>query len=252
MLKVTENKLFIMSSVLCIAAICLWLLTGKAAGQSPEVIIAPQSTDAPLRIESAVIRSAQQSPHSDAIVSVEVAVNVRVYSYNPVSAYAVGYNYEGLNSPLRGVHQTNILSLDHALKPGQVETIMLNLTQSSPVKNIVLAVDFVELLDRTTWGADYFKTADSLAGQRAGARATVERLKEIEVAEGIAAVTRSTSDGLQIQIPRGKSRQWEEGFETGVAFIRNRLKKAYEKGGELKVKNELRQPYDASEGRQKQ
>jgi hypothetical protein len=246
-----SNKLFITSFVLCLASICLWFFSGKAAVQSPTVTIEAQSSDNPLRIQSAQVSSVLQSPRSDA-VSVTVTVNMQVQSQKPISAYTVGFKLGSSDSPLRGGQLTNILSVEQALKPGQVRSVSLHVTQPLPAENIVPFIDFVEFMDGSTWGADAFKSRERLAGQRAGSQAIIDRLKEITDAEGDAALMRSVTEDLPIPKPHDKSREWEEGFETGIEITRNRFKKAHQNGGEFQVRNELKQKYDSFQGRQKQ
>lgn len=46
------------------------------------------------------------------------------------------------------------------------------------------------------------------------------------------------------------SYEWKDGFWGGVGIVRNRLKRARDKGGLTTVREELDKPFDATEGRQ--
>jgi len=147
---------------------------------------------------------------------------------------------------------TNANSVDSLLQPGYTasKTIGEGTAYSDPIRKIVVSVDFVELVDGSTWGPDEYKSSERLAGQRAGAHQAIEHLKNMLSRNGPLAVVQSIEEGLrEIVPPTGHSLEWLNGFDGGVGTIRERLRAAYSKGGADVIESELRRPFDASDRR---
>jgi hypothetical protein len=209
--------------------------------QSPTVYVLPQP-GVPLLISSAVINLANPSvPQIDCIVT-----NV---SDKPIQSYAVLRNVSG-DKRSYNLTLNHILSLDSVFQPFQTRPESL-IIDSEPIKSITLSIDFVEFIDGSTWGDDTCRSAERLAGQRAGARAAKDHLIK-KVGNPSALLNAVAAGEADVDLPPGHSPSWEEGFHTGTGVMRERLRDAKSKGGLAEVERELKQPYDASEGRQKQ
>lgn len=110
-------------------------------------------------------------------------------------------------------------------------------------ENIKIAVDFVEFADGSIWGEDISKSAEQLAGLRAGAEASLEYLKNINKQNGIEAVINSL-DEIKAAPPEKQSSIWKRGFGMGRMVIRIRLKSVYTKQGKEAAEIELQKPFD--------
>jgi hypothetical protein len=134
-------------------------------------------------------------------------------------------------------------SPDKVLQPGQTEWGGFEAqAPSTPVKSVKLVVDFVEFADGTTWGVDKYKSSEWVVGYRDGVRAEAGRLIEVKNRAGTDGLIKFLgSDDENTPAPPGKSARWEEGFHSGVASVRQRLKRAGEQGGSAGLEGELRQ-----------
>lgn len=213
--------------------------------QSPTVSAKPQ-LDAPLKISSVeVVSTDPLTPQFSYVVT-----NI---SAKPIRAYAIRNDVmTGEQIQNSGVVLVLQISINSILRPAQSksEAQPANTTYFQPLESILLSVDFVEFDDGTTWGADTFKSSERLAGKRAGGRAALNKLRGILRTHGPAILMSAVSVGNIDVIPEaGRSKEWVEGFQSGVGMVRNRLRRAKEKGGLTDVESELGQPFDASEGR---
>lgn len=193
-----------------------------------------------------------------------------------VSAYAI--------RPPRGIEIPGFcvrnLPPDKALQPGQSEGMSSwdSYSPSTPVHTF--EVDFVEFTDGTTWGADLCRSAESLAGQRAGGGAAADHLLELLAGGGPDAVMKAVKEELtgwgldavykeavrlglarrgpdgvlkgvkevpsDVARASGHSPVWELGFFIGTKSIAYRVRDAVKKSGPGEIEPTLRLPYDAA------
>lgn len=244
-----KRRLIIKLVVLCVLISGLaWYASGTAswlsAGTSPQtftVSILPQQ-DSPLQLVAVNVRSADPfSPGIDFAVVNRGAVSVRAFTVSR----------EISPGGLRAATVTHMTSQKDVLQPGQSKVVTVNEGAGrQAVESIALSVDYVEFTDGSTWGDDTFKSAPRLAGQRAGGRAALDHFRRlIERKESAALMKSVEEDHLGAPSLDASTPEWNEGFDTGVGAVRQRLRKAWERGGADEVKAELRKPFDASEGR---
>jgi hypothetical protein len=212
------------------------------------IVTVQTQLDSPLRISTTEVTSTDPlTPGFNFTITNTSNRLIRAYAIRHDTSSDLG---ENSGSGLMFFHLSSIESL---LKPSQAiqETHPASATYSQPVKTIILSIDFVEFDDGSTWGADTFKSADRLAGQRAGGHAAINKLRSILRAGGPAAVVRAmTTEEANASPQSGGSKEWQDGFQAGFGIVRNRLQRAQNKGGLAAVAAELDQPFDASEGRQ--
>lgn len=116
----------------------------------------------------------------------------------------------------------------------------------NPPENIKIGVDFVEFTDGSTWGKDNSNSAQQLAGIKAGVKATLEYLREINKQNGIEAVIEELSEMKELLPPEDKSVIWKRGYQNGVRYIKLKIKRAFEKDRIKAVEAELQNPFDIS------
>lgn len=202
--------------------------------------------------------------------------SVKNVSDRAVSAYAL--------RPLVGIEIPGFcvrnLPPDKVLQPGQSEgrSSWDSYSPSTPVRTF--EVDFVEFTDGTTWGADVCRSAESLAGQRAGGGAVAGRLLELLAGSGPDAVMKAVKEELagwnldavyqeavRLGLARrgpdgvlrgvkaessdgarasGHSPVWELGFFIGTKEIAYRVWQAVKKSGPGEIEPTLRGPYDGT------
>ncbi|HJQ32431.1 MAG TPA: hypothetical protein VJ866_09635 [Pyrinomonadaceae bacterium] len=175
------------------------------------------------------------------------------------------------------------LSPARLLRPGKtdVRTSWGGYTPDAPV--LTYEVDFVEFKDGTTWGADVCRSAERLAGERAGAAAAAERLLKLLAADGPDAVLKAVKEELAgwgpysvlneaarlgltkggagdarkadeeeesrgVATPPGHSPVWELGFFIGTKQTAQNAKQAVEGYGPDadEIEHALKRPYDAA------
>lgn len=218
-------------------------LPSRARTQLLKVLV-EEKQDAPLTISSIVNNTV------DPLAPV-VQFTLTNVSRKPIRAYAISHEVRTERATSKGVELNNAVSLKGVLLPNRPQPAALdNTTYSEAVASIKLIVDFVEFTDGTTWGVDEFKSAEKLAGRRAGARATRERLLALLEAEGALAVIHAvTPDEFTFEAPEGKSPEWLDGFRLGVKSVRARVRHAGGMGDLKEIESALRRPVDASERR---
>lgn len=240
MFKRYMRPLFVKLLTLVALLGCLFFfISSKPRSQEasiPKVTIKPQP-DSPLTISGVKV---DVTSHDEPLINFHTT-NV---SYKAVRAYAI------LKTQNIEESQTGEIQLNHMTTLGSMLYPTHSKADMSPAdeSNVVLSIDFVEFADGTTWGDDTFKSKERLAGQRAGARAAKEHLLRALKEGGPEAVLDAISS-VVVPRPPNQSEQWTAGFSVGVDVIRNRIQTAHAKGGLTVIADEVRQPYDASEGR---
>lgn len=216
---------------------------GGAAPQPepPQVGVVPQP-DSPLRISS--VRTKWAVPDRSGI---ELYVVVENVNGKAVSSYATrddGGGDAGAACLLLSAH-----SPGKVLRPGGSEGRSTwrgySPSSSAPPRRMV---DFVEFTDGTTWGADACRSAELLAGQRAGAREARKLLTEVFATGGADAVIEALKSGLpEVEPPPDRSRRWRQGFGSGFSSYVNRIRRANEEWGFTEIEYALGRPIDALE-----
>ena len=147
---------------------------------------------------------------------------------------------------------SNLIARELVLGPGQSRQTIESgaATYPEPVKEILLSLDFVEFDDGTTWGADTFKSAETLAGERAGGKAAI-RYYRTKFERGELKQEDLENDAFEIlkQMDTDASAARRRGFESGIGIVRNRLRRAFSSNKPEDISAELAKPFDASEGR---
>lgn len=200
-------------------------------------------SDAPLRIIAVDNNQVKSTPQLDLVV-----VNI---SNKPISAYAIRYDVASGQTP--GGVELSIAVLPRAiLQPNQsaLTDVGAGELRGDAIDSILVSLDFVEFTDGSTWGADIHKSAEKIAGQRAGARAALQYLLRISQSKGSSAILEAIeAEGFDSPIPPDHSPEWASGFQSGVGHIKGRLIQAYKEGGVASIESTLRQPIDALDRR---
>lgn len=234
-----------LTRTLCAALTALLTAFSSAAAQVVEGRRVAQSSsdrvsvraqpDAPLRISSVV-------DNSDDADTPLIEFAVENVGAKPILAFWVSYDMvvHGTSVTLgRGV---NANRQELILPPGKRRALAVF---NPDREKVVLSVDFVEFADGSMWGADTAKYAESLAGERAGARAEAERLARLLKTGGLRAVKDAAAEKVDYPDLTPETRR-EVSFLIGVRATRGRVLRASEKGGLPAVEAALRQPHDMS------
>lgn len=209
----------------------------------------------PLATESPKIRIELQ-PDSPIIVSVSTTTSVdpsapnfsfRVVnrSTKNITAYAVRYETISERSKSGGMNLNNLSLTNQSLQPNssRLETVD-GISFSDPIKKIILSVDFVEFDDSSIWGVDVFRSAERLAGQRAGLHTVADLLLEkLNKGGPLAVINANESSEADVNPPPGQSSAWLEGFRSGKSIMRDRIRQASIQGDLQMIETELRQSF---------
>lgn len=207
----------------------------RVAQTSSNRVSVRAQADAPLRISSVV----DNSDDTDTPLVEFVVENVGA---KPVLAFWVSYDMVVRGTSVTLGRGVNANKQELILPPGKRRALAV----SNPDKEkVVLSVDFVEFADGSTWGANTAQYAESLAGERAGARAEAERLMTLLKTGGLRAVEKAAAEKVNYPDLTTESRR-EVSFLIGVSTTRFRVLRASEKGELSAVEYALRQPYDMS------
>lgn len=223
-----------------------WTLLSRASAIIPKISIKKQD-DSPLVISSAFVDSTDAFKPSYRYVITNI-------SNKPIRAYAIRHDatFGKENAKSSGSTLSHLISIDLLLAPNMFrhEAEGNSTRYTSAVTEIELSIDFVEFADGSSWGDDYFKSAENLAGQRAGGKAAIKYFGEKIKLNGIDALNGEIEkENIILSNKLNTSKIWQHGFQTGVGIVRQRLKEANYKGSLDAIKQELEKPFDASEGR---
>lgn len=248
-----KSALFLLA--LLAFVICLFQSTspfqaqGRQKNGGAEQTIKPQLKVAVKRQTDAPIAIKVSSADELAAGSPQIAFVLRNLGEKAIRAYTIRWEATIGSSSFAGMVLTNINVQESIFAPGQSRSESLSSLPSSttPITRLVLTVDYVEFLDGASWGPDIQKSAEILAGQRAGARAEAANLLRLLDSRGPSAVIDSyAADEPEASAPPGNSEKWVEGFRSGRDTIRARLR--HSKGGPLdEIRTELQRPFDLSE-----
>jgi hypothetical protein len=226
----------------------LWYYTGYGFSQADRLrVVAEKQPGSPLLIQITNVDSSNP-------LQPRYQYSVTNVGDKPVRAYAIKESTSlDAGGPIVHTDLTNLPAATQFLTPYGVkhEEGGLSSTYQVPPIKVELSVDFVELADGMRWGDDTAHSGDTLDGMRAGGKAAIKRYREVLASQGDAGLDRAlSSDSPVLYEGKPKSDEWARGFDTGVGFVRGRIKRAKEKGGKDEVRRELDKPYDSSEGRQ--
>lgn len=219
------------------------LASAPPTAQMPDVFIENQQ-NGPLRIISTYIESANPKDFRLNLTATNQSVKA-------IRAYAIISDHTTESNQSRHVEFANLTKPSAIIQPGQAASIAINDNQEAPIIRIRLAVDFIEFADGTTWGADQQNSRDRLAGQREGAKMEKQRLRALLKSKGRSTVVASLKvlPSINYESVQGAnySREWLEGYGSGVGSIRSRLNKAIQMGGVSQLEHELDKPFDLAE-----
>ncbi len=250
--------------------VCLSLSIRAQAPQNPptatntptpqQLRILPQP-DAPLRIASADVTWATPSDR----FAVQVYIVVENVSQQTVRTYATRRDINSTTGP-KACLGTPVLP-GRVLRPGQKAgtSTWQGVANSDPAP--AAWIDFVELSDGTTWGADECHIAEWLDGGRTGTRMQRDQLLGILREKGADALMTFIQDNFQKEIdrkawergerpilpiapPSGHSKDWDAGFSGGARGILQRVIDAYREWGAEEIEHVLLRPIDGSEKKQ--
>lgn len=230
----TAGLLYALSNLQVIAR----MISAKSA-PAPDITIKKQP-GAPIRISSAKVDTAtEHGPRIEIVVSNSID--------KTVSAYAIRYDYLYGRKKVTSSFLTSFDSIDAALKPGtSVNDEQGGIEISEPLEKVVLSVDFVEFLDGSVWGPDIYRSAERLAGQRAGAQAAAEYLLKILKERGPNTVmTTLEQENFGPNPPQDKQPRWIEGYSVGLNIVRERLRQNAATQTANAIEQILMQPIDA-------
>ncbi len=210
--------------------------------QKNEVSIYAQP-DSPLQITNAVAKwRTSTSNKSGKWYMLTVEFTSQNIGDKPIRAYAMRlfHGESDNNNEISSFNYPVILGLfdQHQSRSGSIAEGSF---QKIP-ENIKIFVDFVEFADGSTWGEDISKSAEKLAGLRAGAEASLEYLRNINKQNNIEAVFDSP-DEIKVAPPESQSDMWQRGFFLGKMITKAHLKSVYSKQGKEAAETELEKPF---------
>lgn len=239
-----------MKQTMFLAIVITLFLTSAFAAFGQQVVSVYPQPDSPLQLSSVVLKQRTMTDDNGRewyMLSVKfVSQNV---SNKTIRAYTI-QEFEGdLTDKAGGTALSYSPSPLGWLKPNQLrsEGFGENSRSSEPQnQGVKLAVDFVEFTDGSTWGRDVSKSAEQIAGMRAGAKASLEYLRKINEQSGNEAVIQALDETNVLMPPENQSDIWKRGFRSGASNIKYRVKRAYENEGIKGAEAELQKPFDTS------
>lgn len=157
--KISKSVLVFMALVFF--TFCLWLFPGHAAQQSQEISVETQQGVPLLILNPEINLTDPQLP--------QIKFELKNRSGKAVSAYAILLKSNEPNSSSEKVTLEHSLAHSSTLRPNmsKAESIIAE-DYLQPVPGYTIAIDFVEFVDGSAWGKDKFRSAERLAGRRAG------------------------------------------------------------------------------------
>lgn len=209
-------------------------VTQQQDNKLPEVLVATQPESpliiSPLRVEA-------PEPYI-----YEILYNLTNIGKKPIRAYTIRQVMFVGGQEQEAATWVDLDLTNKMLQPNQSipEGAVFQPFSKQTPSNFTLSVDFIEFADGTTWGADLIKSAERMAGRRAGARESVKHLNKIFKEGGASAVMKALDSGaLDFPPPAGHSAEWNDAFNDGKKMTKSRLKRAMNKGGLHQVERAL-------------
>lgn len=219
-----------------------------ASLKTPDIFVEKQE-GSPILISSAYAESNALKP--------SYGYSITNVSNKTIRAYAIQSEvfFGSENAKESGVDLVHLIRQPQLLTPNESrqKTGGNRSTYSQEVNKIVLSVDYVEFDDGTSWGANYYKSDEYILGQRAGATAAIDGFRKKLQTGGFEALSKEIdqdSINFALQADESKSDRWKSGFQSGIGFIRNRVKEALNSSGKEGVEQGLQRSFDISERRQ--
>jgi hypothetical protein len=246
-----RSKLTLKGVTLLVLILCLFFFSRDSTKallapvqeqkSSPTISISKQD-DSPLRVISTEVVSAEKQ-------NFRIRAIVQNQSSKEIRAYAIASDVMTSKTQSGHVQFMNLTQPGEIWQPSQIKTIEVNDASDEPIINVKLTIDFVEHSDGTTYGPDTHKSSDILAGQRAGARGELQRLRQLLKDKGQQVVMddvhKPVSSDLKSPGGATHSSQWLEGFRSGVSAVRGRIKRAGQLSS-IKASSELDKPFDTA------
>ena len=217
-------KLIFKLTTLCCLSICLWIFASGALTQSFKLSIENRQ-DSPLQISSYQIDVTYSQTSSD------VTLMLTSSSIKPIRAFTIA---SSVGQEKTGAILITTDTDEQMWQFNEIKPIKIRKSREEILNGVKLSIDFIEFSDGSTWGPDSFNSADDLAGERVGLRSSVQSLSEISKARGLNALT----NDVDIPTPEGKSLSWQRGFQRGTRTVRERLNRAYRRGGREQLEAE--------------
>lgn len=233
----------------------------SSATPVPQQLRILSQPDAPLRIASADVTWATPSDR----FAVQVYIVVENVSQQTVRTYATRRDINSTTGPKACLG--NPVLPGRVLRPGQKAgtSTWQGVSNSDPAPAVW--IDFVELSDGTTWGADECHIAEWLDGGRTGTRMQRDQLLGILREKGADALMAFIQDNFQKEIdrkawergerpilpiapPSEHSKDWDAGFSGGARGILQRVIDAYREWGAEEIEHVLLRPIYPSERKQ--
>lgn len=184
--------------------------------------------------------------------SFRVNLTVKNVSEKAIRAYTIRYDVVADGDDSNGSEMSMFMSPKSMIFPGQSKNSGVggNQNYSAYIDSIRISIDFVEFDDGTTWGRDTFKSAERLAGWRAGAKAIRQYLSQkLQSSELVLFMNELESEEFEFPIPPDKSEIWVQGYKSGVSSLRARVRNAQQRGNREDIEKAIKMPIDASERR---
>lgn len=231
-----------LNAVLIVLLVNLQTFSAPTAGaQSPEVSVAEQP-GVPLVISLEGFDASNPS-------APRVKYRVQNISNKAIRAYTILEEKAAGSERSTGVKIVNLGKEDNFIQPMQLRPEFYDASgQSESVVNLTLSVDYIEFVDGATWGKDTRRSADYLAGQREGKKATTRKLRELRDKEGVNLEDLLKKKDAEVVSPTaGHSSEWEYGFRVGHNFALHRLRTAHAEGGLQALNLELQRESENEE-----
>jgi hypothetical protein len=200
----------------------------------PPAIVAPAQPGSPITI------SAARGGVSN-LETTDLEFTITNVSQKVITAFAYYQDVEAAGDKLQTSALQYLQLTDTQLPPNQS---MINYSAyqnlSSEKHQVTLQIDYVQFADGTTWGADFYKSGDAIAGERAAATLLTKRLVKILNTANAGQVMSAIEAGAgNIEAPSTRTDQWQQGFRLACNTLVRRVKEAESKGGWPGVQAEL-------------
>ncbi len=223
---------------------CFLFFPGRASQQSQAILVETQP-GVPLLILSPELNLTDpQLPR--------IKFELRNKSDKAISAYTIILKFNTPNGSSEKAVVEHLMAHSSTLQSNMSKAETVNAEDYiQRVTSYTLAIDFVEFIDGSAWGEDKFKSAERLAGRRAGFVVEKNHFLKILKGQGATALKKAIDDADVIgsEKPSGRSQEWGEGFNTGRRIVQIRLQRAHKRGGIPEVELELQSANDALDGR---
>lgn len=163
--KQKQHALTLVGVLFSFGTVCVLVLTVMGATQFPPKIEVRNQRDSPIVLSNLYVDASEPTKPKYGFTMTNV-------SDKPIRAYAIRdeVSFGDAQAVANGMKLSHLPSLSLLFLPNQSRQVEAggDATYEQAVNTITLSVDFVEFTDGTHWGEDKHKSADLLAGTRAG------------------------------------------------------------------------------------